>query len=148
MAAMTVSEIPATDSLLIAQLEAAGLPTGDLDRPDRRFFRFEDNGALIGFIGWEGSGSAVLLRSLVVVPSQRGHDAGARMTTWALGRLAELGCTDAYLLTTTVEALAQRLGFVRIERAAAPDCVRNSVQFAQLCPASAVLMHRPVPARK
>lgn len=140
-----IEEIPGTSPDLAALLAEAGLPIDDLAEPGRRFFRFREGGALVGFIGWEGGAAEMLLRSLVVASSQRGRGAGAEMIGWALTHLAELGCTDVYILTTTIEALARRLGFARMERAQAPACVRQSRQFNQLCPATAVLLHRRLP---
>lgn len=131
---------------LAAMLAEAGLPTDDLGEPGRRFFRFSEDGRTVGFIGWEAEGNAhALLRSTVVAPARRGHGDGSQIIRWALTRLAELGFTDAWILTTTIEALAQRLGFTRADRAQAPEPIRRSRQFAQLCPSSAQLLHRRLP---
>lgn len=67
------------------------------------------------------------------------------MTGWALLRLAEAGVTDAWLLTTTIAPLAEKLGFRRVDRALAPTEIQASRQFAALCPSSAILMHRSLP---
>jgi N-acetylglutamate synthase-like GNAT family acetyltransferase len=141
-----ITEVPGSDPDLVATLAAAGLPTGDLAEPGRSFFRFEaPAGRLVGFIGWELAGEVALLRSLVVVPSRRGEGWSRAMTGWALTRLAELGATDACILTTTIAALAEKLGFARIDRALAPPEIRGSRQFGTLCPASAILLHRSLP---
>jgi arsenate reductase/amino-acid N-acetyltransferase len=141
-----IDQIPGADAELVATLTGAGLPIDDLDQTGRSFFRFREHGHLIGFIGWEMADDATaLLRSLVVLPPLRGKGLGTAMTNWALMRLAELGVGDAYLLTTTAEAFAVRLGFARVDRASAPSSVRQSRQFAGLCPVSAVLLHRKLP---
>lgn len=141
-----IEEVAGSDQRLVSALAEAGLPTDDLTKPRRAFFRFGEGGRLIGFIGWERADDlTVLLRSLVVLPAERGHGAGEAMARWALTRLAELGVTDAYLLTTSLDAMAQRLGFARLDRAAAPDAIRRSRQFAGLCPSSAALFHRSLP---
>ena len=67
------------------------------------------------------------------------------MIGWALLRLAENGGTDAYILTTTIETLAKKLGFRTIKRALAPADIQASRQFASLCPATAILLHRSLP---
>jgi N-acetylglutamate synthase-like GNAT family acetyltransferase len=142
----TIEEIPGDNAELSAVLAAAGLPTDDLDLPGRQFFRFREQGQSIGVVGWERTDDAcALVRSLVVVPSLRGRGFGATLTHWALTRLAELGVSDAYMLTTSAEAFAIRTGFARIDRALAPPSIRQSRQFAGLCPASAVLLHRSLP---
>lgn len=132
---------------LAETLRAAGLPVDDLGEPGRRFFRFRDReGRLIGFIGWEAAGeAAVLLRSLVVVPEMRGQGWSRAMSGWAILQAAEAGMTDAYVLTTTIEPLAAKLGFCRIDRSQAPRLIRTSRQFSSLCPSTAILMHRSLP---
>lgn len=141
-----IEDIPGSDPGLHAALAEAGLPTDDLTRPGRAFFRFSDQGRVLGFIGWETAGdTAALLRSLVVLPPGRGRGAGTAMAHWALTRLGEEGFTDAYLLTTTAQSLARRLGFGPMDRAQAPAAIRQSRQYASLCPASAALFHRSLP---
>jgi N-acetylglutamate synthase-like GNAT family acetyltransferase len=141
-----IEEIAGTAPDLAAMLAEAALPTNDLAEPGRRFFRFSERGEVVGFVGWESAdGQIALLRSLVVAPTRRGRGDGGQMIRWALTRLAELGFTDSYVLTTTIADLAQRLGFARIEREAAPAAIRSSRQFAELCPATAVLFHRRLP---
>lgn len=142
----TIDEIPGSDSELAALLAEACLPTDDLEMPDRRFFRFHDQGELVGFIGWETAGETdALLRSFIVVPHRRDRGLGSEMAHWALTRMAELGFTDVWILTTTAEDLALRLGFARTDREAAPSDVRRSRQFTGLCPASTPLLHRSLP---
>jgi N-acetylglutamate synthase-like GNAT family acetyltransferase len=141
-----VDEVEATEPELADALQAAGLPTEDLTRPGRRFFRFRHRrDGLIGFIGWEEAGEAALLRSLVVMPALRGRGWCRRMAGWALGRLAEAGVADVYLLTTTIAPLAAKLGFTRMDRTQAPAAIQASRQFAALCPTAAALMHRRLP---
>ncbi|WP_295458487.1 arsenic resistance N-acetyltransferase ArsN2 [uncultured Thiodictyon sp.] len=138
-----IDEIDSREPELAATLRMTGLPTDDLAEPGRRFFRFRAaTGRLIGFIGWELAGEAVLLRSLVVVPAERGQGWSGIMTGWALEQLGTAGVTDVYLLTTTVEGLARKLGFSRIERAQAPPAIQASRQYDSLCPAAAALLHR------
>ena len=104
-------------------LAAAGLPTADL-----------------GAIGLERHGAAGLLRSLVVVPEQRGRGVGGALVD-ALERDARADGLDALvLLTQTAETFFARRGYVRIDRAAAPAAVRTSAEFTSLCPSSATTM--------
>jgi N-acetylglutamate synthase-like GNAT family acetyltransferase len=138
-----INEIAGDNPVLTAALEAAGLPTNDLIEPGRHFFRFTNGDRLIGFIGWElNEDRSALLRSLVVMPSERGKGAGKAIVSWALTRLAELGVADVFVLTTTAESLILKLGFVRCERHSAPASIRESRQFTGLCPASAALLQR------
>lgn len=140
---VTIYEIRGDDAALAAALNEARLPVDDLTLPGRRFFRFQDNGRLIGFVGCEQLGeSAGLLRSLVVAPAERGNGWGKTIADWMLRRLADLEVTDAWMITTTAEDLGSRLGFSRVDRAAAPEAIRRTRQFADLCPSSAALLHK------
>lgn len=145
MDAPDIAEVSGADPELHRALEAEKLPANDLLDPGRRFFRFSDAHGLIGFIGWEEAGDTALLRSLVVAPARRGGGWGRILIQWALLRLAETGRTDAYLLTTSIDQLAARLGFAVIDRAEAPPAIRASRQYASLCPSTAILMHRSLP---
>lgn len=141
----TITEIPGDDPALATALADAHLPVDDLTEPGRRFFRFSDGAGLIGFIGWEAAEGIAILRSLVVLPGRRGQGWGRAMIGWAALRLAEDGTTEAYLLTTSIDRLAAKLGFTVIDRAEAPPPIRASRQFASLCPSTAILMHRSLP---
>lgn len=142
----TIEEVPSSAPDLIAMLAQANLPTEDLAGADIRLFRFSEAGQTIGFIGWETvEGTHVLLRSAVVAPAWRGQGNGRQMILWALVRLAELGMSDVWLLTTSIEELARHLGFTQTERTLAPAGIRRSHQFARLCPSTAVLLHKRLP---
>lgn len=145
MDAPDITEVSGADPELRQTLEAEKLPADDLRDPGRHFFRFSDAQGLIGFVGWEEAGDTALLRSLVVPPPRRGGGWGRILIQWALLRLAETGATDAYLLTTSIDQLAARLGFAVIDRADAPPPIRTSRQYASLCPSTAILMHRSLP---
>ena len=54
------------------------------------------------------------------------------------------GLTPLYLLTTTAEDFFPRFGFSRITRQEVPESVRASVEFRSACPASAVVMWKPI----
>ncbi|MBC7907957.1 MAG: GNAT family N-acetyltransferase [Rhodospirillaceae bacterium] len=142
---MHVEEVrPQTCPELAAELASAGLPVDDLILPGRRFFRFWDGHAEpMGFIGVEAlDADAALLRSLVVVPGQRGRGLARPMTGWLLNQLRGEGVTEIWVLTTTIAEFVARMGFDRVERADAPAVLRATRQFSDLCPASAVLLHK------
>jgi amino-acid N-acetyltransferase len=51
-----------------------------------------------------------------------------------------------YLLTTTAERYFPSFGFSVTTREKVPDAVRDTVEFRSACPASAVVMVRPLAA--
>jgi len=98
--------------------------------------------ALVGLAGVELYPDGALLRSVAVHPAWRGTGLGRSLVARALETARAAGARDAYLLTTTAERWFPRLGFAPIAREAVPDGTRQSVEFREACPASAVAMHR------
>jgi amino-acid N-acetyltransferase len=126
---------------LAAALRKAGLPADDVTAPGLLFWRFstaEDVPA--GFGGLEVYGRDALMRSVVTMPPLRGRGVGAAIVTAleAEARLAK--CSAVYLLTTSAQALFEKLGYAKLERAQAPAGIRATSQFSSLCPDSAALM--------
>jgi amino-acid N-acetyltransferase len=76
----------------------------------------------------------------VVLDEWRGRRVGELLTRDRLAWAAEVGLRELWLLTTTAADYFPRFGFARADRAAAPDAVRASREFAEACPASAVAM--------
>lgn len=98
------------------------------------------HGRVVGCIGMEPRGSDALFRSLVVTPAYRGIGLGRRLYE-ALEELAKRkGINRAYVLTNTIEALAQTWGFSRIERAQVPPAIQATSEFSGSFCASAVPM--------
>lgn len=127
----------AGDPAFRAALVAAGLPVEDLDEGPASYFTL--SGA---FGGFAGVGADRLVRSVVVPEKARGRGVGSAL----VARLAEAargdGAVRLWLLTTDAAGFFDRLGWRVVDRAAAPDAIRATGQFAAICPASATLMVR------
>lgn len=122
-------------------LTAAGLPTADLTAaPLADFWGCGDGADLIGVVGLEIYGTVALLRSLAVAPDGQGRGKGAALLAHAERVARQRGVQALYLLTTTAEAFFVQRGYVRIPREAAPPILRQTAEFAALCPASAVCL--------
>ncbi|MBW9054815.1 arsenic resistance N-acetyltransferase ArsN2 [Rhizobium mesosinicum] len=134
------------DDSLRAALAGAGLPVDDLADAGRSFYRFSCDGATVGFGGLELYGEAALLRSIVVLPDRRGFGFGHAITLGLLDEAHRKGADAAYLLTESAAAFFQSLGFHPIARDEAPAAILTTRQAASLCPASAALMVRSLPA--
>lgn len=101
-----------------------------------------DGDAIVGSAALEIYDAGALLRSVAVAPGREGGGLGRTLVDAAL-ELARASETPAvYLLTTTAERYFPRFGFERIERAAVPADVRQSVEFTSACPASAIVMRK------
>jgi amino-acid N-acetyltransferase len=104
----------------------------------------EAEGQLIGVEGVEVYGADGLLRSAAVVPTWRGRGVGDALTRNRISWAKERGLRSLYLLTTTAGDYFPRFGFTRAERDAAPDGIRQSKEFAEACPATALFMSLPL----
>ncbi len=129
-------------SHLKALLDAERLPSADLDEPDVRLFAFHDGGEIVAYAGLELYGGDALLRSVVVIPARRRGGMGKAVVEATLAEARSLGAARAFLLTTTAKAYFERLGFLTIDRGAAPETILSTRQAASLCPSSAPVMVR------
>ena len=128
--------VDADDADLIATLRGAGLPEPGAGR----YFRADHYGAVIGYVGLEGEGRDLLLRSLVVLADQKARGLGSRVLAAAETAAGDLGAARLHLLTTTAERFFSRHGFVIADRASAPPAIRQTREFADVCPASAAYL--------
>lgn len=134
------------DESLRAALSGTGLPVDDLTDAGRSFYRFSRDGETVGFGGLELYGEAALLRSIVVLSDQQGFGFGHAITLGLLDAAHRKGAAAAYLLTESAAPFFQSLGFRPIARDEAPTAILTTRQAASLCPASAALMVRSLPA--
>jgi amino-acid N-acetyltransferase len=119
------------------------LPLDDLG-PDRLdgFLIAEDDNVVVGLIGLQVLGTVGLLRSLVVDKNVRSAGLGGKLVG-ALESAAEAaGIAELWLLTIDAERFFQRHNFEIVDRTAAPDEIRESEEFVNLCPDTAYLMRK------
>lgn len=138
--ALTLEAIDGNAIDLKTALDAARLPTDDLQEPGRSFFRIKRGEATVGFGGYELHAEDALLRSLVIAPDLRGRGAGRYAAKLILKRASEDGARSAYLLTESAAPFFEKVGFTRIERADAPASIRETRQAASICSSSAAMM--------
>jgi N-acetylglutamate synthase-like GNAT family acetyltransferase len=121
-------------------LAASSLPLDGAREHLGRFMLAERAGALVGCAAVEPHGDAGLLRSVAVAASERGKGTGAALVRRCLDDARTAGIRTLVLLTTTADRYFPRFGFEVIDRDAAPESVRESVEFRGACPASATVM--------
>lgn len=131
---------PTSFDVLRLALDAAKLPTDDLDLPGRTFFELADDQGPIGFIGLEGLGEDQLLRSLVVLPSRKRQGHGGLLVAHVEAAARRGGAKRLHLLTTTVADFFRARGYRDVDRAAAPSAIQSTGQFSSLCPGSAAYL--------
>jgi N-acetylglutamate synthase-like GNAT family acetyltransferase len=124
-----------------AALIRAGLPADDAREPHVLLWRFETYENIpAGFGGLEIHGTDALLRSLVTLPPLRQVGLGAGMVSMLETEARARNCRTIYLLTTSRTNFFKRLGYAPCARDSVPVPIRNSRQFAVLCPAGAIVM--------
>lgn len=132
-------------------LRDAGLPCEDITATLLAdFVVLEKDGDIVGCVGMERYGSDALLRSLAVDASRRGVGQGRHLVEALEARAAQSGVRRLFLLTTSASGFFEDHGYAPVERATAPEPMRHSTQFSQLCPASATCMEKElvIEARK
>ena len=100
--------------------------------------------AIVGSVCLEPSGADALLRSLAVAMDRRSTGLGTSLLL-AIEREARAQTyASVWLLTTRARHFFERHGYNAVERSDVPDEVRETAQFARLCPSSAVCMKKHI----
>jgi amino-acid N-acetyltransferase len=126
-----------------AALRKANLPADDVEAAGPLFWRFEARDLTpVGFGGLEVHGRDALLRSIVTLPPLRNRGiAGAIIDALeAEARIA--GCRTIWLLTVSAQQLFGQLGYAVCDRSDVPQAIRDTREFAALCPTSATVMSK------
>jgi amino-acid N-acetyltransferase len=77
---------------------------------------------------------------VVVALSHRGTGLGKALVADRLAWARRERLAARYLLTTTAPGFFATLGFESVARAAAPEDIRGSREFASICPSTATVM--------
>ena len=144
---MSAFSRPSSVSTVAHLLREAGLPSSDLTSAHlEHFLACGSSDAPEGIAGIELHGDVALLRSLAVSAKSRGRGYGRQLVVQAERLAQSQGAKEMYLLTTTAVRFFERLGFVRVEREAAPVTIQRTQEFATLCPSSSTVMMKQLPA--
>jgi len=134
-------EIETDRAHLLALLNAQQLPVEDIGDHTRLYGLWQGD-ALIGSGALEYYGDAALLRSVAVADAMQGQGYGV-FITGALERQARAeGATVLILLTTTAGKFFAKQGYESIDRSEAPSALRQSSEFAAVCPSTATVMRK------
>lgn len=120
-------------------LDAAGLPTGDLE-DTALSVAVDADGTRVGVGGVEPHVPHGLLRSVAVREDRRGEGLGRELVRALEREAREAGLVDLSLLTTDTAGFFEGLGYEEVPREDVPEAVRESTQFTTVCPDSATAM--------
>jgi amino-acid N-acetyltransferase len=128
--------------LVFELLAEAKLDFSDLKQPNIRLFRFEENGQTIGVGGLEIFNDQALLRSVAVKKDLQGKGLGKEMVAQIEKTARNSGIKSLYLLTNTAPDFFKSIGYQQIDRNDFAEPLKQTAQFAGLCPVSAVCMKK------
>ncbi len=123
-------------------LTEAGLPLDGAAEAFASGVIARDGDRLVGCAAIEPYDGVALLRSVAVVPDQRGTGVGTSLVHAVEDLARDRGATSLLLLTERAESWFSRLGYAVIDRATVPADVARSVEFETACSTSAVAMRR------
>ncbi len=122
-----------------------GLPAEDVTQALlENFVGLKQSGCLIAMGGLEPLGDLGLLRSVVVCDEYRGRGIASELVRSLEKKAVGVGIEVLYLLTTDADQYFARFGFKRVDRDQVPQKIRNTNQFSELCPDTAVVMFKPI----
>jgi amino-acid N-acetyltransferase len=123
-------------------LDDNNLPTTDIHQDNIQFFIGLIDDKIMSVIGLEKVKNIGLLRSLAVTDLFKNQQVGSRLIRQIFDLCASEHIDKLYLLTTTAEKYFVKFGFTKIERMEAPDILKQTREFKDICPVSAVLMYK------
>ncbi len=135
---------PLDTQAIEALLSIARLPADGIDVNPENFSVAAENGTLVGVAGFEDCGNIGLLRSVAVLPEYRNRGIAAELCRRVMAQARQSGIAALYLLTTTAQGYFSKLGFAAINRTETPEAIRETQQFRELCPDSAIIMYRSI----
>jgi arsenite methyltransferase len=100
----------------------------------------EADGHVVGVAGLETYGGHGLLRSVAVAPEWRLCGVAEALVKNRIQWAGERGLQSVHLLTTDAARYFDRLGFRALNREEAPTPIRESREYASICPQNARLM--------
>lgn len=123
-------------------LDENNLPSRDVAAHPERFYIGYDGDERVGIGGIETYATNGLLRSVVVERSARGNGFGTALCAALETEANADGVERLYLLTTTAASFFRDRGYVEVTRSAAPDAIRQTTEFDELCPTTATCMKK------
>lgn len=131
-------------ALITELLQANSLPYSDLMTSEITFLMAADGQQLKGCIGLEVMGEVGLLRSFAVETAYKNQGIGKTLFNSLIQYAKQLGIAELYLLTTTAAGYFEKQKFGKIDRNLVPLAIKNTAEFAGICPASATVMRLDV----
>ncbi len=127
---------------IIKLLETNNLPSVDIPNSSIQLFIGSYNNETIGVVGIEIYEETGLLRSLAVHDSFKKLRVGTKLINKLFDHIKLNNIKDVYLLTETAEDYFTKFDFFKVERSNTPDIIMETDEYKDICPNSAVVMHK------
>ncbi|MFN7749109.1 MAG: arsenic resistance N-acetyltransferase ArsN2 [Cyclobacteriaceae bacterium] len=122
-------------------LRECNLPYSDVKLAGNWFVGYtNEQGELMATGGLEFYGEYALLRSIAVRKKERGKNMGQRVVYDLVAKARDHQVQSLFLLTETAYDFFLNNGFLEISRDQIPEAIRQSTQFASVCPSSAACL--------
>ncbi|MCE2936043.1 MAG: arsenic resistance N-acetyltransferase ArsN2 [Cyclobacteriaceae bacterium] len=122
-------------------LRECNLPYSDVKLAGNWFVGYtNEQGELMATGGLEFYGEYALLRSIAVRKKERGKNMGQRVVYDLVAKARDHQVQSLFLLTETAYDFFLNNGFREISRDQIPEAIRQSTQFASVCPSSAACL--------
>ena len=122
-------------------LRECNLPYSDIKLAGNWFVGYtNEQGELMATGGLEFYGEYALLRSIAVRKQERGQKMGQRVVDDLVNKARDHQVQTLFLLTETARDFFLSKGFREISRDQIPEAIRQSTQFASVCPSSAACL--------
>jgi amino-acid N-acetyltransferase len=125
-------------------LNENNLPVADLDLGKVRITVATINHYIVGCIGIEEYNTDGLLRSFAVLKHYRDKGIGEKLFRNLLDYCSQTGINTLHLLTDTAEEYFGQKGFSFSHREQAPDSIKDTSEFTELCPSTCAYMVKRV----
>ena len=125
-------------------LEEVSVPHYDIDKHISNFFLAEEDTELIGICGIEIMNNTALLRSLAVKAAARNNGIGKLLLNKVKNYAKLNNIKKLFLLTTTASKFFKNTGFTGINREQVPPEIKNTKEFRNMCPSSAICMAQKI----
>lgn len=116
------------------------LPYQDIEDKNVKIFILKNDNTPIGIIGLEVYHKIALLRSMVIEKMYKNQGYGKYLFNKIVDYCKDKKVSELYLLTCSADRYFEKLGFEQILRNNLPEEIKQTKQFSQLCPCSAICM--------
>lgn len=120
------------------------LPYDNINSKKITLYKAYLDNTLIGIAGYELYDDIVLFRSMVIQDNFRHKGYGKVLVDEMIDILKTKKVKEVYLLTTTASGFFKKLDFEVINREEAPESIKESSEFKDLCPQTAICMKKVI----